>query len=103
ALGNLPPGNADIMNVTDWAPGSRQRTLLASFPPAQPEDLPATQRIAPPWGPRWAFRHDGIVPTWTWSRGDQDEFLVSTYQTGVRHLLYDLDHEQRWFLGNLES
>eukprot|EP00959_Pyramimonas_sp_CCMP1952_P237089 4955153-Pyramimonas_sp.AAC.1 len=73
ALGDLPASNAEVMGVADWAPGPRQRTWLASFPPSQPDDLRATWGIAPRWGPRLAFRGDGIVPALARSRGGPGE------------------------------
>ena len=103
ALGGIPAANAVIMNTTDHAPAPRQRTWFATFPGPDPADLPVEPRIPPPWERGWAFRHDGVIPTWTRSRGDPDEILPSMYQTGMKHLLYDLEHANRWFLGSLDT
>jgi len=98
ALGNLPEEYAVLMNAADWVAAPRQRSWIGSFPPPRPEDRISYRRMASPWEPRWAYRWDGKVPTWTRSRGGEQEILPSSYQTSLRHLLYSEDSNNRWFL-----
>ena len=98
ALGDLPADNAVIMNADTWVACPRIRSWLATFRPSRPEHLFSYPRLPSPWEPRWALLPDGATATCLRSRGDGDEILPSSYQTHLRFLVYDLDHNNRWFL-----
>ena len=98
ALGNLPDEYSVLMNAADWVASPRLRSWIGTFPPPRAGDRISYRRLASPWEPRWAYRWDGKVPTWTRSRGREDEIAPSSYQTSLRHLLYSEDSNNRWFL-----
>ena len=98
SLGNLPDEYAVLMNAADWVASPRQRTWIGSFPPPRAADRITYRRMASPWEPRWAYRWDGKVPTWTRSRGNGNDIEPSSYQTSLRHLLFSEDSNNRWFL-----
>eukprot|EP00959_Pyramimonas_sp_CCMP1952_P360014 7538352-Pyramimonas_sp.AAC.1 len=73
------------MNAGDSVASPRERLWIGNFPP--PVDAITYPRLPSPWEPRWAYRPDGRIPTWTQSRaapGGPDAILPSSYQT---HLL----------------